>query len=182
MNRVTLNNGITMPVAGYGVFQIPDPAECEHAVIDAIAAGYRLIDTAASYMNEAAVGQGIRNSGVAREELFITSKLWNDEKRPEAVRCAAAGAVASRRRPASRAAAAVRTRRCVPPQTCSRRCVSLLRAAPSCPPAARPPPLTAAAARRRSGLLRSWAAAGWTCCSSTGPRPGCRALRRRTPS
>jgi diketogulonate reductase-like aldo/keto reductase len=76
MNRVTLNNGITMPVAGYGVFQIPDPAECEHAVIDAIAAGYRLIDTAASYMNEAAVGQGIARSGVAREELFVTSKLW----------------------------------------------------------------------------------------------------------
>ena len=76
MNRVTLNSGITMPVAGYGVFQIPDPAECERAVIDAIASGYRLIDTAASYLNEAAVGQGIRNSGVAREELFITSKLW----------------------------------------------------------------------------------------------------------
>lgn len=76
MNRVTLNNGITLPVAGYGVFQIPDPAECERSVIDAIAAGYRLVDTAASYLNEAAVGQGIRNSGVAREELFITSKLW----------------------------------------------------------------------------------------------------------
>ncbi|MDO8065153.1 aldo/keto reductase [Janthinobacterium sp. SUN206] len=76
MNRVTLNNGITMPVAGYGVFQIPDPAECERSVIDAIAAGYRLIDTAASYLNEAAVGQGIARSGVAREELFVTSKLW----------------------------------------------------------------------------------------------------------
>ncbi|QKY03798.1 aldo/keto reductase [Janthinobacterium lividum] len=76
MNRVTLNNGISMPVAGYGVFQIPDPAECERSVIDAIAAGYRLIDTAASYMNEAAVGKGIAHSGVAREELFVTSKLW----------------------------------------------------------------------------------------------------------
>ena len=76
MNRVTLNNGISMPVAGYGVFQIPDPAECERSVIDAIATGYRLIDTAASYMNEAAVGKGIRNSSVARAELFITSKLW----------------------------------------------------------------------------------------------------------
>ncbi|MDO8071508.1 aldo/keto reductase [Janthinobacterium sp. SUN176] len=76
MNRVTLNNGITMPVAGYGVFQIPDPAECERSVIDAIAAGYRLIDTAASYLNEAAVGQGIARSGIAREELFVTSKLW----------------------------------------------------------------------------------------------------------
>ncbi|MGX9697434.1 aldo/keto reductase [Janthinobacterium lividum] len=76
MNRVTLNNGISMPVAGYGVFQISDPAECERSVIDAIAAGYRLIDTAASYMNEAAVGKGIAHSGVAREELFVTSKLW----------------------------------------------------------------------------------------------------------
>lgn len=76
MNRVTLNNGITMPVAGYGVFQIPEPAECERSVIDAIAAGYRLVDTAASYLNEAAVGQGIARSGVAREELFVTSKLW----------------------------------------------------------------------------------------------------------
>ncbi|MDO8039694.1 aldo/keto reductase [Janthinobacterium sp. SUN137] len=76
MNRVTLNNGIAMPVAGYGVFQIPDPAECERSVIDAIAAGYRLIDTAASYLNEAAVGQGIARSGVAREVLFVTSKLW----------------------------------------------------------------------------------------------------------
>lgn len=76
MHRVTLNNGISMPVAGYGVFQIPDPAECERAVIDAIGAGYRLIDTAASYLNEAAVGQGIKHGGVAREELFVTSKLW----------------------------------------------------------------------------------------------------------
>ena len=76
MHHVTLNNGIAMPIAGYGVFQIPDPAECERSVIDAIAAGYRLIDTAASYMNEAAVGKGIARSGVAREELFVTSKLW----------------------------------------------------------------------------------------------------------
>ncbi len=76
MQHVTLNNGIIMPVLGFGVFQIPDPQECERSVIDAIAAGYRLIDTAASYMNEAAVGTGLRNSGVARQELFITSKLW----------------------------------------------------------------------------------------------------------
>lgn len=76
MDRVTLNNGISMPVAGYGVFQIPDPAECERSVIDAIGAGYRLIDTAASYLNEAAVGLGIKHGGVAREELFVTSKLW----------------------------------------------------------------------------------------------------------
>ncbi len=76
MDRVTLNNGISMPVAGYGVFQIPDPAECERSVIDAIGTGYRLIDTAASYLNEAAVGQGIKHGGVAREQLFVTSKLW----------------------------------------------------------------------------------------------------------
>jgi 2,5-diketo-D-gluconate reductase A len=76
MDHVTLNNGLKMPILGYGVFQIPDPAECERAVIDAIAAGYRLIDTAASYLNEAAVGKGLRSSGVARDELFVTSKLW----------------------------------------------------------------------------------------------------------
>lgn len=76
MQHVTLNNGIIMPILGFGVFQIPDPVECERSVIDAVNAGYRLIDTAASYMNEAAVGKGLRNSGVARHELFITSKLW----------------------------------------------------------------------------------------------------------
>jgi 2,5-diketo-D-gluconate reductase A len=76
MQTFTLNNGIAMPVAGYGVFQIPDPAECTRCVIDAVEAGYRLLDTAASYMNEAAVGEGIRQCGVARAELFVTSKLW----------------------------------------------------------------------------------------------------------
>lgn len=76
MEHVTLNNGLVMPILGFGVFQIPDPAECERTVIDAIGAGYRLIDTAASYQNEAAVGNGIRNSGVARSDLFVTSKLW----------------------------------------------------------------------------------------------------------
>jgi 2,5-diketo-D-gluconate reductase A len=76
MEYATLNNGLKMPILGYGVFQIPDPAECERCVIDAIASGYRLIDTAASYLNEAAVGQGLKNSGVDREELFVTSKLW----------------------------------------------------------------------------------------------------------
>jgi 2,5-diketo-D-gluconate reductase A len=76
MDYVTLNNGLKMPLLGFGVFQIPDPAECERSVIDAIAAGYRLIDTATSYMNEGAVGQGVNNSGVARADLFITSKLW----------------------------------------------------------------------------------------------------------
>ena len=76
MQHVTLNNGTTMPILGFGVFQIPDPSECERSVIDAVNAGYRLIDTAASYLNEAAVGQGIKHGGVAREQLFVTSKLW----------------------------------------------------------------------------------------------------------
>ncbi|MBD8533283.1 MULTISPECIES: aldo/keto reductase [unclassified Massilia] len=76
MDHLTLNNGLRMPILGFGVFQIPDPAECERAVVDAIEAGYRLIDTAASYLNEDAVGKGVRGSGAAREELFVTSKLW----------------------------------------------------------------------------------------------------------
>jgi len=65
-----------MPIAGYGVFQIPDAAECERCVVDAIQCGYRLIDTAASYLNEAAVGEGIKNSGIPRAQLFVTTKLW----------------------------------------------------------------------------------------------------------
>lgn len=73
---VKLNNGVEMPILGFGVFQVPDPKECERSVYDAIQTGYRLIDTAASYMNEEAVGNAIRRSGVAREELFITTKLW----------------------------------------------------------------------------------------------------------
>jgi 2,5-diketo-D-gluconate reductase A len=76
MEHVRLNNGLAMPVLGFGVFQIPDPAECERTVVDAIGAGYRLIDTAASYQNEAAVGKGIANSGVKRGDPFVTSKLW----------------------------------------------------------------------------------------------------------
>lgn len=73
---VTLNNGVTMPLLGFGVFQVPDPAECERAVRDAIAVGYRLIDTAASYGNEEAVGRAVNGAGVPREELFVTTKLW----------------------------------------------------------------------------------------------------------
>jgi 2,5-diketo-D-gluconate reductase A len=76
MQKVTLNNGIEMPILGFGVFQIADQNECEQSVYDAIMAGYRLIDTAASYLNEEAVGRAIKRSGVAREELFITTKLW----------------------------------------------------------------------------------------------------------
>lgn len=76
MEYTTLNNGIKMPMEGFGVFQVPDPAVCEQAVLDAIASGYRLIDTAASYGNEGAVGAAIKKCGVPREELFITTKLW----------------------------------------------------------------------------------------------------------
>lgn len=76
MGYVTLNNGVKMPKEGFGVFQVPDPAQCEQAVLDAVASGYRLIDTAAAYMNEEAVGEAIAKCGVPREELFITTKLW----------------------------------------------------------------------------------------------------------
>lgn len=76
MQHVTLNNGIQMPIVGFGVFQIADLKECERSVVDAIQCGYRLIDTAASYMNEEAVGRGLRRSGVPRENLFVTTKLW----------------------------------------------------------------------------------------------------------
>ena len=76
MQSVKLNNGVEMPILGFGVFQITDVPECERSVVDAIQTGYRHIDTAASYRNEEAVGRGIKQSGVAREELFITTKLW----------------------------------------------------------------------------------------------------------
>ena len=73
---VTLNNGIRMPLLGFGVFQIADADACERSVSDALEVGYRLIDTAASYGNEEAVGNAIRRSGVPRDELFVTTKLW----------------------------------------------------------------------------------------------------------
>jgi diketogulonate reductase-like aldo/keto reductase len=76
MKTVKLNNGVEIPILGFGVFQITDPAECERCVVDAIQTGYTHIDTAASYQNEEAVGRGIKQSGVAREKLFITTKLW----------------------------------------------------------------------------------------------------------
>lgn len=76
MQTVKLNNGVEMPILGFGVFQITDLAECERCVVEAIQIGYRLIDTAASYRNEEAVGRAIKRSGVPREELFITTKLW----------------------------------------------------------------------------------------------------------
>jgi len=73
---VTLSNGVKMPLLGFGVFQIADPRECERSVSEALSVGYRLIDTAASYGNEEAVGNAIKRSGVPREELFVTTKLW----------------------------------------------------------------------------------------------------------
>jgi 2,5-diketo-D-gluconate reductase A len=76
MRKVVLNNGVEMPILGFGVFQVPDPEECERSVYEALHAGYRLVDTAAAYLNEAAVGHAIRRSGVPREEIFVATKLW----------------------------------------------------------------------------------------------------------
>lgn len=76
MQTVTLNNGVVMPILGFGVYQMNDASECEQSVYEAIMAGYRLIDTAAAYQNEEAVGRAIKRSGVPREEIFITTKLW----------------------------------------------------------------------------------------------------------
>ncbi len=86
MQTVTLNNGVEMPILGFGVFQIADAEECERSVYEAIQTGYRLIDTAASYGNEAAVGRAIQRSGVAREDLFITTKLWISDAGYESAR------------------------------------------------------------------------------------------------
>ncbi|GAO43031.1 aldo/keto reductase [Flavihumibacter petaseus] len=76
MEKVKLNNGTEMPILGFGVFQVTDLAVCEKIVVDALATGYRLIDTAQSYGNEEAVGNALKKSGIARADLFITSKLW----------------------------------------------------------------------------------------------------------
>jgi diketogulonate reductase-like aldo/keto reductase len=76
MQTVKLNNGIEMPILGFGVYQVPDAVQCERAISDALEAGYRLIDTAAAYMNEEAVGAAIRGSGIPRGDLFVTTKLW----------------------------------------------------------------------------------------------------------
>ncbi len=80
MQTVILNNGVEIPVLGFGVFQITDPAECERSVIDAIQSGYSHIDTAASYQNEEAVGRGIQQSGVAREESVYHDKTLDPEQ------------------------------------------------------------------------------------------------------
>jgi len=76
MQKVKLNNGVEMPILGFGVYQVTDAHECENSVLEAINTGYRLIDTAAAYGNEQAVGNAIKKSAVSREELFITTKLW----------------------------------------------------------------------------------------------------------
>src|SRR5664280_109288 len=76
MENVVLNNGIEMPILGFGVYQVTDASECETSVINAISSGYRLIDTASAYGNEQAVGKAIKKSGVPRDELFITTKIW----------------------------------------------------------------------------------------------------------
>ncbi len=88
MQTVTLNNGVQMPLLGFGVFQVPDPAECEQSVLAALQVGYRLLDTAASYMNEEAVGSAIRKSGVPRQELFVTTKLWVQDASYEGAKAA----------------------------------------------------------------------------------------------
>ncbi len=88
MEFVTLNNGVKMPLEGFGVFQVPDPAVCEPAVLDAIDSGYRLIDTAAAYGNEEAVGAAVKKCGLPREELFITTKLWVQDASYEGAKAA----------------------------------------------------------------------------------------------
>lgn len=85
---VTLNNGVKMPILGFGVFQVPDPAECERSVRDAIDVGYRLLDTAQSYGNEAAVGAAIKSHGIDRGELFVTTKLWIEDASYERAKAA----------------------------------------------------------------------------------------------
>ncbi|NTZ92401.1 aldo/keto reductase [Agrobacterium tumefaciens] len=85
---VTLNNGVEMPILGFGVFQVPDPAECERSVRDAVDVGYRLLDTATSYGNEEAVGNAIRSHGIDRSELFVTTKLWIEDASYEGAKAA----------------------------------------------------------------------------------------------
>ena len=88
MQQVVLNNGVNMPVLGFGVYQIPDQEECERSVLNALHAGYRMIDTAAVYMNEEAVGKAIQKSGLPREEIFVTTKLWIQDAGYESAKAA----------------------------------------------------------------------------------------------
>lgn len=86
MKTVTLNNGVEMPILGFGTYQITDPQQAEDSVFEAIKAGYRHIDTAQSYMNEEAVGRGIAKSEISRDELFITTKVWVENVSYEGVK------------------------------------------------------------------------------------------------
>ena len=88
MEFVTLRSGVTMPLEGFGVFQVPDAAVCQQAVSEALETGYRLIDTAAAYFNEEAVGAALKNCGIPREELFITTKLWIQDAGYESAKAA----------------------------------------------------------------------------------------------
>lgn len=88
MEFVTLRNGVTMPLEGFGVFRVPDAAVCQQAVSEALETGYRLIDTAAAYFNEEAVGAALKNCGIPREELFITTKLWIQDAGYESAKAA----------------------------------------------------------------------------------------------
>lgn len=88
MEFVTLRNGVTMPLEGFGVFQVPDAAVCQQAVSEALETGYQLIDTAAAYFNEEAVGAALKNCGIPREELFITTKLWIQDAGYESAKAA----------------------------------------------------------------------------------------------
>ncbi|WP_201004769.1 aldo/keto reductase [Paenibacillus glycanilyticus] len=88
MQSITLNNGVKMPIIGFGVYQVPDAEECEKAVYEALMAGYRLIDTASGYLNEEAVGRAIKRSNIPREELFITTKLWVQDANYESAKLA----------------------------------------------------------------------------------------------
>lgn len=86
MQTIKLNNGVEVPILGFGTYQITDPQEAEDAVFEAIKAGYRHIDTAQSYMNEEAVGKGIVKSGITREEIFVTTKIWVENVSYEGVK------------------------------------------------------------------------------------------------
>lgn len=86
MQHITLNNGVSMPMLGFGVYQIPDADLCEACVTAALAAGYRHIDTAAAYLNEEAVGKALRKSGLRRDEIFLTTKLWLQDTGYEATK------------------------------------------------------------------------------------------------
>lgn len=88
MEHITLHNGVKMPLEGFGVYQVPDPAVCEQAVLDAVSSGCRLIDTAAAYGNEEAVGRAIAKCGVPREEVFVTTKLWVQDASYEGAKAA----------------------------------------------------------------------------------------------